>query len=93
LRYKDGLEEGVFAVMGGFVEVAGDAVSVFAESAELADEIDSEAARQSLQKAKDSLVSTDKSVDVEAADAAVRKAMLRIKVSGLVHKNRNRRAQ
>jgi len=81
LRYKSGQEEGIFAVIGGFAELAGDHMAVFAEAAELAEEIDSEKARQELQKAKDSLVTCGADMDINAAQAALKRAILRVKVS------------
>jgi F-type H+-transporting ATPase subunit epsilon len=41
------------AVFGGFLSVTGDKVSVLAEAAELADEIDAQAARDALARASD----------------------------------------
>ncbi len=82
LRYKRGEQESTFAIMAGYAEVIDDEVSVFAEAAELAAEIDEEHARQSLQKAKSILASrgTEKDLDVDAANAAMRRAFTRLKV-------------
>ena len=41
-----------FAVSGGFAEVKGDVISLFAETAEMAGQIDAERAHQALEKAK-----------------------------------------
>jgi F-type H+-transporting ATPase subunit epsilon len=63
------------AVFGGFLSVTGDKVSVLAESAELADEIDAQAARDALAKAD-----TDK--DQDQAESARSRATARLKAVG-----------
>jgi len=60
------------AVFGGFLSVTGDKVSVLAEAAELADEIDAQAARDTLSQAGD---------DPDAASARAR-ATARLKAAG-----------
>ena len=60
------------AVFGGFLSVTGDKVSVLAEAAELADEIDTQAARDALTQAGD---------DPDAASARAR-ATARLKAAG-----------
>ncbi|HJT03852.1 MAG TPA: F0F1 ATP synthase subunit epsilon [Pseudonocardiaceae bacterium] len=60
------------AVFGGFLSVTGDKVSVLAEAAELADEIDAQAARDALSQAGD---------DPDAASARAR-ATARLKATG-----------
>jgi len=60
------------AVFGGFLSVTGDRVSVLAEAAELADEIDVQAARDALSQAGD---------DPDAASARAR-AIARLKAAG-----------
>src|SRR5712671_4193104 len=41
-----------FAVSGGFAEIKDDTISLFAETAELADQIDAERAKQAFERAK-----------------------------------------
>lgn len=65
LRYQQDGKENDFAVMGGFVEVKDDVVNVFAEGADLADEIDEEAESQKIKKAKDALSKKDADIDFE----------------------------
>ena len=60
------------AVFGGFLSVTGDKVSVLAEAAELADEIDTEAARDALTQAE----------DAEDAESARARATARLKAAG-----------
>jgi F-type H+-transporting ATPase subunit epsilon len=63
------------AVFGGFLSVTGDKVSVLAEAAELADEIDPQAARDALAKAD-----TDK--DSDRAGSVRARATARLKAAG-----------
>lgn len=85
LRYMQGTQEGHFAVMGGFVEVKEDVVNVFAEGADLAEEIDEEAENQKIKKAKDALSHKDADIDFELAEIELKQAITRMKV-----KRRNR---
>src|SRR4051812_41206379 len=67
-------DELVAAVHGGFLSVTRDNVSVLAEVVELADEIDSARARQSLEDAKGG--------DDDEAKAATRRATARLRAVG-----------
>jgi F-type H+-transporting ATPase subunit epsilon len=80
LRYKQNGQESDFAVMGGFVEVKDDVVNVFAEGADLADEIDEEAESQKIKKAKDALSRKDADIDFELAEIELKQAITRMKV-------------
>jgi len=72
-----------FAVSGGFAEVKKDKVSVFAETAEMADEIDAERAHQALEKAKSETLRPADSLSLAQAEAAMRRAQVRIRVANL----------
>ena len=65
------------AVHGGFLSVTGEKVSVLAETAELADEIDVERAREALRRAE-----SDSDSDAEEVDAARARATARIEAAG-----------
>ncbi|MBR4592453.1 MAG: ATP synthase F1 subunit epsilon [Elusimicrobiaceae bacterium] len=80
LRYKKDGKESEFAVMGGFVEVKDDVVNVFAEGADLADEIDEEAESQKIKKAKEALSNKDADIDFELAEIELKQAITRMKV-------------
>jgi F-type H+-transporting ATPase subunit epsilon len=67
-------DELVAAVHGGFLSVTRDTVSILAEVVELADEIDTARARQSLDNAK--------SGDDDDAKAATRRATARLRTVG-----------
>lgn len=76
---KDGKEED-FAVLGGFAEVLRDGVNVFAEGADLADEIDEEEEKQKIKRAKESLSNKDADIDFELAELEIKQAIARMKV-------------
>ena len=84
VRFQAGGETKLFAVSGGFAEVCGDKVALFAETAEMAESIDAERARQALERAKKEL--QGKQLDfmtLAQAEAAMRRAQARLKVAQL----------
>lgn len=81
MHYKDGVHREVFAVLSGFAEVTGDRVKVLAEAAELAKEVNEERARQALQKAKETLAMRGADLDLDEANASLRRAMVRLKIA------------
>ncbi len=80
LRYKEGGQEEEFAALGGFAEVLNDTVTVFAESASLAGEIDEEKERQRIKALKESLSNKDADIDFELAELEIKQAITRMKV-------------
>ncbi len=73
-----------YAVSGGFVEIKDNHVSLFAETAEMAGTIDSERAKQALERAKALAVKTDiDPLTLMQAEAAIRRAQVRLRVSSL----------
>jgi F-type H+-transporting ATPase subunit epsilon len=64
---REGGEENVLAIYGGFVEVISDRVRVLADSGQRKEEIDLEAARQRVRRAEENLVKSG----AEAIDPAV----------------------
>ncbi|MBI3507579.1 MAG: ATP synthase F1 subunit epsilon [Proteobacteria bacterium] len=77
-------EQHFYAIAGGFAEVFKDKVSVFAETADMAQEIDAEKTRQELEKAK--AQATKAGLDpltLAAAEGAIRVAMLKLRVAEL----------
>lgn len=84
VRVRSGDAERRFAVSGGFAEVHGDRVEVFAETAEMADEIDVERARQALERAKGEAKRRDlDSLTLAQAESSMRRAEVRLRVSQL----------
>ena len=79
IRMRSGDDTQIFAVSGGFVEVQNNHVVVLAETAEMAHEIDAERARQSAERAKAALRSPSEGIDVAQAEAALRRALARLR--------------
>jgi F-type H+-transporting ATPase subunit epsilon len=81
ITYKaDGMEYHV-AIAWGFAEVLPSKVTVLAETAERAENIDVERARQSKQRAEERLHSASEEVDVERALNALNRATTRLEVA------------
>jgi F-type H+-transporting ATPase subunit epsilon len=83
LHYREGHKKEIFAVLSGFAEIHGDRVLILAEGAELSKEINEERARQAYQKAKEALAMRGKDMDLDAAQASLRRAMVRLKIAEL----------
>ena len=82
VRITDGEQVRRFAVSGGFAEIKDDQVSLFAETAEMAEQIDEERARQSLERAKAAALKPGLDVlQLAEMEAAIRRAQVRLRVS------------
>lgn len=78
---RQGAEPRFLAVSGGFVEVFAGRVSLFAETAEMAEEIDAERARQAAEKARAALKHGSEEKFDMAAVAALERALARLRAS------------
>lgn len=87
LRVRRGGEEYSLAVTGGFLEVRPDRVTILADAAERAEEIDIARAEEAKRRAEEELSRTAE-VDGARAEAALRRSLIRIKVG---EKRRRRR--
>ncbi|PIR15943.1 MAG: ATP synthase F1 subunit epsilon [Elusimicrobia bacterium CG11_big_fil_rev_8_21_14_0_20_64_6] len=81
VRVTTGEEVKFFAVSGGFAEIKNDTVSLFAETAEDAGNIDAERAAQALEKAKAVIKPGLDPMQLAQMEAAVRRAQVRVRVS------------
>ena len=81
LILKKGAEEIPFAVTGGFFEVLRDRVIVLADAAERAEEIDVQRAEQARERARVALERRESTEDLAAAQAALQRAMIRLRVA------------
>jgi F-type H+-transporting ATPase subunit epsilon len=87
LRIRKGGEEEFFAIAGGFVQVHSDKVVVMAELADLASEINLEAAEEARNEAEHALAAGfDEPADLAQARAAMDHALLRIRVAERRHR-------
>ena len=81
LTYRTSGGEERLAVAWGFAEVLPDKVTVLAETAEKASEIDASRAGEAKQRAEQRLASGDSEVDVDRALGALQKAEARLEVA------------
>jgi F-type H+-transporting ATPase subunit epsilon len=72
---------GVLAIIQGFAEVLGDRVTVLAETAERAAEIDLARAEAAKARAEQHLATTDPNIDWDRAFIALQRAVIRIQVA------------
>ena len=77
---KNGAEQSL-VVFGGFMEVTGDKVTVLADSAERAEEIDLTRAEEARRRAEASIRDRSTNGDLAQAEAALRRAALRLQVA------------
>ena len=66
------------AVMGGFIEIQKDRITVMAENAEWPEEIDVERAKAAKKRAEERLQKKEAGLDTARAEAALKRAMARI---------------
>jgi len=90
LRYRKDGEEIMLAVTGGFMEVLPHRVTVLADAAERAEEIDLARAEAARQRAIARMADRSGMIDLERAKAALIRASVRIKVA---QKRRMRQTQ
>lgn len=86
---KDGVST-PFAVSGGFMEVLPDRVTILADTAERADEIDEARAEQARRRAEERLRDRQGDIDLVLAEAELKRALVRLQVARL---RRDRRGQ
>lgn len=88
---KDGEPDQFFAIGGGFMEVRPFNVTVLADAAERADEIDIERAKAAHEQAEARLAeATDDQQDFSQAEAALQRSMVRLKVAERRRNNQGR---
>ena len=90
LTVRHGGEEVAMFVNGGFLEVMQDKVIVLADVAERADEIDVAKAEEAKRHAEESLRQGVSAVDIAAAEAALRRSLIQLKVAEHRRKKSNR---
>jgi len=81
IMIRKGNDRQYLAVSWGFVEVLPDRVSILAETAERAEEIDVDRAVRAKERAEQRLKSPDPDVDFRRAQLALEKALIRIQVA------------
>jgi F-type H+-transporting ATPase subunit epsilon len=81
LWYRVGQERHYLAIAGGFVEVLPDRVTVLAQIAERAQEIDVARAEAARKRAEERLARPSADLDLERARIALMKALIRLQVA------------
>ena len=81
LRYKENGSENYVVLTGGFMQVALEAVTVMADAAERAEDIDFERAEAAMKRAQDKVDSSDSDMDLEKAIQALKRSQARVYVS------------
>lgn len=82
LRFKDGNATEYAAVAGGFAEITGSKVTILAEAAELAREIDVDRVKRARDRAEQRLAKSQaEQIDYARAEAALRRSMIRARVA------------
>lgn len=76
---RRGGEDIDMAVTGGFIEVRQDRVTILADAAERAEEIDAVRAEEARRRAERQLEEREAEVDLAAAAAALQRALMRLK--------------
>jgi F-type H+-transporting ATPase subunit epsilon len=79
--YRIGQEKHYLAIAGGFVEVLPDRVTVLAQIAERAENIDTSRAEAAKQRAEQRLAGPAQNVDIERARIALMKSLIRLQVA------------
>lgn len=81
LTYRGATKAEPISVIRGFAEILPDRVTVLAETAELAAEIDIERAEAAKARAEKRLTSGDTNIDWDRAGVALQRALIRIQVA------------
>ncbi|MCI0352485.1 MAG: F0F1 ATP synthase subunit epsilon [Acidobacteriales bacterium] len=81
ISYRKGSETRHLAVAWGFAEVLPDKVTILAETAERAEEIDVERAQRAKQQAEAALKKGPQDTDYQLAEIALERAITRLKVA------------
>ena len=74
-------EESFIAVSGGFLEVLGNNVTILADTAEHASEIDIERSEEALRRAQERVAASVSDADLERAVASMRRSQARLRVA------------
>ena len=75
-------QSGLLVVVRGFAEVLPDHVSVLAELAERAEDIDLKRAQEALKRAQERIAAGGENIDWDRASMALQRALVRIQVVG-----------
>ncbi len=91
LIIKKDNEETYMAVSGGFLEVRPDKVIILADACERAEEIDLARAEEAKRRAGEIMEAPSPETDSAAAEAALRRSLVRLKVAEKIRRKRGQR--
>jgi F-type H+-transporting ATPase subunit epsilon len=83
LWYRKGSQRSYLAIIGGFLEVLPDKVTVLAQIAERAEDIDVARARRAKERAEERLAQPAGATDIPRAQASLLRATVRLQVAAL----------
>lgn len=81
VKIHDGNEVKKAAVLGGFVEILQDKITMLAEDAQWPEEIDVERAKEARKRAEERLQKKESGMDMVRAEAALKRAVARIRAT------------
>ncbi len=81
LRVLRGNDEIAMVVTGGFMEVNDDRVTILADAAERAEDIDTARAEEARRRARERIERREAAVDLGRAEAALRRSVARLRVA------------
>ena len=81
--YRKGGQKFYLSVAGGFIEVLPDKVTVLAQIAERAEQIDVDRAERARRRAEERLAKATSEIDIERAQASLMRAIIRRQVAAL----------
>ncbi len=84
LWFRQGEEKYYVSVAFGFAEILPDRVTILAQVAERAEEIDVERAREAQRRAQDRLAKSTVDIDFERARVAMMKSLIRLQVASKI---------
>ena len=82
LRIKKDNDETAMVISGGFLEVFQNKLTILADAAERADEIDMERAETAMKRAEERVKTSSTDTDLARALASLRRSRMRVKVAG-----------
>ncbi|MEX0763095.1 MAG: F0F1 ATP synthase subunit epsilon [Dehalococcoidia bacterium] len=91
IRISEGSNEEYLAVFGGFLEVSDNKVTVLADAAEEASQIDIERAEAAMRQAQERIQSRGAEEDLERALTSLRRAQIRVNTARRQRDRRGRR--
>ncbi|MDP2950318.1 MAG: ATP synthase F1 subunit epsilon, partial [Chloroflexota bacterium] len=88
LRIVKGGEEVQMAITGGFIEVRQNRITILADAAERGEEVDVTRAEEARRRAQERLATKEVTADMLRAEAALKRALVRLKAAERVRRRR-----